>query len=558
MPILIVLLGSGLVIAAIIGLRLPAFLALIGAALIVASITPQDARSRSAARPAAAEVSSVAGDEFNVVSSTKKNLRNDTAMLLKARDGRMYPGIVMWNDEILPPHPAHPYHAIFPDAQAGVANVALEPRDLLISMAEWEKAEKAAKANPGEVVAKGFGDTVTSIGLLIALASVIGACLMESGAAERVVLAIRNVFGEERASLAFIPSGFLLCIPAFFDTVFYLLIPLGKAMRRKTGKDYLLYILSVVAGATMAHSLVPPTPGPSFVAAALNIPIATMMLGGAIVGLIAALAGYGYALWANRRWEIPLRDEAMPEAGTLQVHRTLPALGWSLVPILLPIALIALESLTDAKNFGTSSSWGTTIAHLGRWRDAIWLVGNKNMALAIGAATALVLLAGSRKWQWRSLAAPLNVALESAGVILLITPAGGAFGQALRATDVAGVLSSMFSGSGLWLLPAAFFVTTLVRLAQGSATVAMITAVGIVAPLAIGVDLGYNPVYLALAIGCGSKPIPWMNDSGFWIISKMTGMTEGETLKTASVMMGVMGFTGFAVTMLGAWLLPFR
>jgi GntP family gluconate:H+ symporter len=549
MPILIVLLGSGLVIAAIIGLRLPAFLALIGAALIVASITPGDARTRSAARPQAAEVMSYdpARGALKVTPSSVKNIAGESFILLRDRGGETSEATLI--RDVSPADNDFLYRGA----------VAPEARDLLVPKSEWAKAQKTAKANPGEVVAKGFGDTVTSIGLLIALASVIGACLMESGAAERVVLAIRNVFGEERASLAFIPSGFLLCIPAFFDTVFYLLIPLGKAMRRKTGKDYLLYILSVVAGATMAHSLVPPTPGPSFVAAALNIPIATMMLGGAIVGLIAAFAGYGYALWANRRWEIPLRDEAMPaEAGTLHVHRELPALGCSLVPILLPIALIALESLTDPKNFAAGSRFGSAIAHLGFWREAIWLIGNKNMALAIGAAAALVLLAGTRKWQWRSLSAPLNVALESAGVILLITPAGGAFGQALRATDVAGVLSSMFSGSGLWLLPAAFFVTTLVRLAQGSATVAMITAVGIVAPLAIGVDLGYNPVYLALAIGCGSKPIPWMNDSGFWIISKMTGMTEGETLKTASVMMGVMGFTGFAVTMLGAWLLPFH
>jgi GntP family gluconate:H+ symporter len=548
MPILIVLLGSGLVIAAIIGLRLPAFLALIGSALIVASITPSDARTRSAARPQAAEVMAydAARGVLKVTPASVKNIESGSFILLRDRGGETFEATLS-RDGAAAANEFVYLGAVAPDA-----------RDLLIPKSEWAKAQKAAKANPGEVVAKGFGDTVTSIGLLIALASVIGACLMESGAAERVVLAIRNVFGEERASLAFIPSGFLLCIPAFFDTVFYLLIPLGKAMRRKTGKDYLLYILSVVAGATMAHSLVPPTPGPSFVAAALNIPIATMMLGGAVVGLIAAFAGYLYALWANRRWEIPLRDEALPaEAGTLQVHRALPALGWSLVPILLPIALIALESLTDPKNFGTTG-WGAGIAHLGHWRDAISLIGNKNMALAIGAAAALVLLAGTRKWQWRSLAAPLNVALESAGVILLITPAGGAFGQALRATDVAGVLSSMFSGSGLWLLPAAFAVTTLVRLAQGSATVAMITAVGIVAPLAIGVDLGYHPVYLALAIGCGSKPIPWMNDSGFWIISKMTGMTEGETLKTASVMMGVMGVTGFAVTMLGAWLLPFH
>ena len=180
------------------------------------------------------------------------------------------------------------------------------------------------------------------------------------------------------------------------------------------------------------------------------------------------------------------------------------------------------------------------------------------MALALGAGCALLLLAKRREWNWKSLARPLNACLESAGTILLITPAGGAFGFALRATDVSGVLTGWFAGSGLWLLPAAFVVTMLVRLCQGSATVAMVTGVGIVAPFALSLPLGYHPVYLALAIGCGSKPIPWMNDSGFWIISRMSGMTEIETLKTASAMMAVMGFTGFSATMLGAWLLPFN
>ena len=309
-------------------------------------------------------------------------------------------------------------------------------------------------------------------------------------------------------------------------------MPIGKALRRKTGRDYVLYILSVVAGATMAHSLVPPTPGPSFVADALRLKIATMMLGGTIIGLLAATAGYLYALWANARWDIPLRDSDATgqEGGTLEPHRDLPALGWALLPILLPIVLIAAESLTDREALRSAP-----------WRSAIMLIGNKNIALALGATAALMLLASRRAWNWKSLAKPLNHCLESAGTILLITPAGGAFGYALRATDVSGVLSGWFSGSGLWLLPAAFAVTVLVRLCQGSATVAMITGAGIVAPLALGAPLSFHPVYLALAIGCGSKPIPWMNDSGFWIISRMTGMTEVETLKTASAMMAVMG-----------------
>ena len=113
----------------------------------------------------------------------------------------------------------------------------------------------------------------------------------------------------------------------------------------------------------------------------------------------------------------------------------------------------------------------------------------------------------------------------------------------------------MFGGKDLLILPVAFFLTTAVRIAQGSATVAMITAVSVVAPLAAA-GLAFHPVYLALAIGCGSKPIPWMNDSGFWIIGRMSGMTEGETFKTASIMMSLMGVVGFVAVVIGAWWFP--
>jgi gluconate:H+ symporter, GntP family len=537
----IVLLGAGLVIALILGPRLHAFLALIGAALVVVSITPEDLRIRGSARTQAAEVSTIDGATGAVAftKGTDRGLKIPGAyrVLEKAKQGLNEAPLCQlqaW------PSPADPQHALCRSDRL------LHPGDLLIADGEWAKTLKAAQQNPGEVVAQGFGDTTAHIGLIIALASVIGACLMESGAAERIVLAMRSLTGEKHTSLAFVPSGFLLCIPAFFEPVFYLLMPLGKALRQKTGRDYVLYILSVVAGATMAQSLVPPTPGPIFVAGALHVKIGTMMLAGTIVGLIAAAAGYAYALWANRRWNIPLRDVAAPEAaGEPEAPRALPPLGWSLLPIAIPIVLLVLESLVDQP--------GAT----GRLQQWVMLLGNKNMALAIGAVAGLLLLAQRKGWNWRGLAKPLNHALESAGTILLITPAGGAFGYALRNTDIAGIVSSWFSGDRTWLLPAAFGITMLVRLAQGSATVAMITGVGIIAPVAASLQLPYHPVYLALAIGCGSKPVSWMNDSGFWIISRTTGMTETETLKTVSVLMAVMGFTGLAATLLGAWLFPF-
>ena len=398
-------------------------------------------------------------------------------------------------------------------------------------------------------VTEGFGAGAANIGILIAMASIIGKCLLESGAAERIVIWIRKFFGEKRAPMAFSASAFVLGIPVFFDTVFYLLMPLVKAMRTRTGKDYLLYILAVIAGATMAHSLVPPTPGPLYAAVELGIDVGTMMLGGLIVGSFSVMAGYAYAVWANRRWEIPLRTSnefQEPASADPTTQRTLPRLWLSLTPIVLPLALIG----------------GRTLARSNGFEPAILrLLGDKNIALILSAGVALFLLGWTRRRSLKQLGVTVQEALASGGGIILITAAGSAFGMTLRQTGIAEELRGVMPDGCLSLLLMAFGITTVVRTAQGSATVAMITAVGIVGPLIQGVDLPYHPVFVALAIGCGSKPISWMNDSGFWIIGRMTGMTEAETLKTASVMMTIMGLTGLGIILLGAtvdqWLIGF-
>jgi GntP family gluconate:H+ symporter len=150
----------------------------------------------------------------------------------------------------------------------------------------------------------------------------------------------------------------------------------------------------------------------------------------------------------------------------------------------------------------------------------------------------------------------LQNALSSGGLIILITSAGGAFGGILQQTGIGFRIQELAASYHIAVLPLAFLVTAIVRTAQGSATVAMITAVGILGGLAGGGQLGFHPVYLALVIGCGSKLIPWMNDSGFWVICKMSGMTEGETLKTCSTMMTLMGIVGLFVIMILARLFP--
>lgn len=421
------------------------------------------------------------------------------------------------------------------------------------------ETEALVQQSVGERVATAFGRTCTKIGILIAMASIIGKCLLESGAAERIVRTALKRFGEPRAPLAFLSSGFLLAIPVYFDTVFYLMIPLAKAMGMRTRRNYGLYVMAIVAGGTMAHSLVPPTPGPLFVAGELSVSIGLMILGGIIAGLFTVSAGYAYALWANRRWPISLRDSADISTADLEAfsskdERELPSFWLSVLPIVLPVALIAGRTIMGS--FVQAPSSGESSRVLGGLFRLFNYLGNPNIALALSAAIALGTLALHQRSDRKRIATFVQNALSSGGVIILITAAGGAFGGILQQTGIGHRIQELASTHQLAVLPLAFVVTAVVRTAQGSATVAMITAIGIMGGFADASQLGFHPLYLALAIGCGSKPIAWMNDSGFWVISKMSGMTEGETLRLSSAMMVVMAFVGLAVIMIFARVLP--
>ena len=546
-PLLVAIAGVLVVIVGVLALRLPAFVALVSGALLVASLTPKQRLHDQELRSKAHVVQQVDGQKLILAEAAIVG----PYVAFRAGDGTgVLSAVAQLTVSESTDTPS--FEPVEGQVQAG---------DLIIHQFKLEEAETVAKRGPGDRLAHGFGDTCRKIGLLIAMASIIGACLLESGAAHRVVAATRSALGDRHTPVAFAVSGFVVGIPVFFDTVFYLLMPLAKAMRLRTGKNYLLYTLSVVIGASMAHSLVPPTPGPLLVAASLNVSIVAMMLGGTVVGGIAVVAGYLYALWANRRWEIPLREEAA-DAPTREVgdaddnDRQPPSLWLSLAPILLPVLLLAGGTAIKVARDGgqLAGGWWDSIA------PVVQFCGDKNIALTIAAAVALLMLA---RVQWRSqgkIVVPgvIGPALASGGVIILITGAGGAFGHVLRQAGVAEAIQSRMppSEGGLTLLVLAFLITAAVRVAQGSATVAMITAVGIVSPLAADVPLPYSPLYLALAIGCGSKPLPWMNDSGFWVVGRMSGMTEAETLKTLSVTLTIMGVVGFLVTLAGAKWLP--
>jgi len=563
--------GMLIVIGGILALRLHAFLALTFAALVVAIMTPQSATQHYEISNSATRVTYTEDVEYDradldgsltpatnvlVGIPDKDQFGFDREYMLIRRMGDVYKVII---PRIDPVDGLASNTGTDPVATALVMVVVDHPAgnrpqvgDFVIEPHLYASAVKESRQTVASRVASGFGTTAGKIGILIAMASIIGKCLLDSGAADRIVRTALAKFGEKFAPLSFVFSGFLLGVPVFFDTVFYLMIPLGKAMQLRTGRNYLLFVLTIVAGATMAHSLVPPTPGPLVVAEELGVDIGMMILAGCCVGFFTAGFGYLYAsMFANKIWTLPLRETSDFSLKDLEIlsnrdESELPPFWLSILPIVLPVVLIAGYSVIKALEVEMSPTVSKIAATL----------GDKNIALIISAVIAMFTLIRSRGLSRKELADAVGASLASGGIIILITSAGGAFGKTLQATGVATLIQDLSVTSPAMIITMAWLITAAIRTAQGSATVAMMTAVGILGGLAQSGTLPFHPVYLALAIGCGSKPIAWMNDSGFWVITRMSGMTEGEGLKYITPMTTLMGVVGLVVTIAGAILFP--
>ena len=430
-------------------------------------------------------------------------------------------------------------------------------------------ATALAKKSIGERIATEFGNTCGKIGILIAMAAIIGKCMLESGAAERIIRSVLQLTGIDKAPIAFLVSSFFLGIPVFFDTVLFLMMPLAKAMTLRIGKNYLLLVLCIMAGAAMANSLVPPAPGPLFLIGEMNIPIGLMMICGTIVGLFTITAGYFFALWANKKMPIPLRDSLDAKLEDIKLiaakeTRHLPGLGVSLLPVLIPLVFICAVTALDATaepGVPSGHAWVSDSPFMTGIVSFVRFFGDKNIAIVTGGIVALLLVVSQRKERKEAdvsagLTPFVQAALLSGGGIILITAAGGAFGGMLQQTGISTRIADLTKGYQMALIPLAFLIAAVVRTAQGSATVALITASGILSGMAHNAQLTFHPVYLGLAIGCGSKLVPWMNDAGFWIICKLSNLTEKEALKTISPLLVVMGITGLIIIMIGAQLFP--
>ena len=405
-----------------------------------------------------------------------------------------------------------------------------------------------------EVTAMELGVVCGKIGIVIALASIIGVCVMESGAADKVVRRCIAIFGEKRAGLALVSGGFVLGLPIFFDTFFMLLIPLARALRLRTGKDYTLFVLAICCAGAVTHSLVAPHPGPLAMAEALKVDLGWSVIVGTLASIPPVVFGWQLTKWLNRRCDVPLRETpGLPLADLQNItgkpENELPSLVSSLLPVVLPIFLISLASFLAA--FGGAAKLGSSYA-------LFEFIGNRNVALLIGALLGMRLLVRQRKLALGGLSDLLGPALETAGVIILITSAGGAFGLMLKHAGVGDAIRNAAAGTNVNLIFLAWLVAVLMKFAQGSATVAMLTTAAMMIGITQGADLPYHPMYLFLAIGFGALGLSWMNDSGFWVIGRLSGFTERETLRTWTVLAFAMSFVGLLETLLLAAVLPFK
>jgi len=383
-----------------------------------------------------------------------------------------------------------------------------------------------------------FGIMAGKIGWVIALAAVIGTAMMESGAAERIVNWLLKSLGEKRAAIALIISGFILSIPVFFDTVFFLLIPLGITLAIKTRKDFLLYMISIGGGAVIAHTIVPPTPGPLIMAETLNIGMGTAILAGLVAGIIPSMVVFTVARQLNKKLNIPVR--VTDEHVTSIQHP--PSLFLSVLPIALPIVLMSMASIAEALS-GDLTGW-------------VAFVGNKNIAMSAGTFIALWVWAKTKKLGSKALWDAIAKPLEVGGIIILITSAGGAYGAMIKHSGIGEAIRFSIEGFNMHFIVLAWMIAAVMKIAQGSGTVSMITSSAIMAALIGPESLPYHPLYLYLSIGFGSLFISWMNDSGFWVVVRMSGLTEKEGIQTWTVLLAILSLVGLTQVLLISWIFP--
>ena len=436
---------------------------------------------------------------------------------------------------------------------------------LLIAWAKWHPLLAlivgaavlglVAGASPGAVVTSfttGLGTTVGSVGLLIALGSMIGALLADSGGADGIVSRIVNSVSGSALPWAMAGVAALIGLPLFFEVGVVLLVPIVLLVARRTDVGLLRIGIPALAGLSVLHGLVPPHPGPLVAISSLNADLGLTLLLGLICAVPTVIvAGPVYGNWIAKRVVVPVpplldsgktpapgEEDNRPAAERDQKGLRNPGFWPAVLTVLLPIVLMLARGI------------GELVAEKGNSvRDALDVLGNPPVALLFGVLLAMWTLGHRAGMDRKATSAVLGGSLPPIAGILLIVAAGGGFKQVLVDAGIGNVVADAAKDANINALVLGFLVAVGIRVATGSATVATITAAGIVAPLATTLDKP-GVSLLALAIGCGSLFFSHVNDAGFWLVKEYFGMTVGQTIKTWSVMETIISVVGFACVML--------
>jgi GntP family gluconate:H+ symporter len=399
----------------------------------------------------------------------------------------------------------------------------------------------AARMSPLDAVKAfqdGVGNTLGFIAIVVALGTMLGKMMAESGAATRIATTLIAMFGEQRVHWAIMVVAFIVGIPVFFQVGFVLLIPLVFTIARRTGMSLVKIGIPLVAGLSVVHGMLPPHPAAMLAVTAYNADVGLTILYGLIVGVpTAALAGPIFATWIAPRIELPadnllarqLEGESVPD---------MPGFGISLFTVLVPVILMLLSSAADLVLATDSPA-----------RTFLHFVGNPIVALLLALLYSFWSLGRPRHFTREELMKFCNDCLGPTATILLVIGAGGGFNQVLIASGVGAAIAGVAIGSHASPLILAWIVAGLIRVATGSATVAMTTAAGIVAPIAVATP-GTNAELLVLATGAGALILSHVNDAGFWLVKEFFGMTVPQTLKTWTVAETIIGVAGLVFTLL--------
>ena len=400
-----------------------------------------------------------------------------------------------------------------------------------------------------ELTTAELGTTAGKIALVIALAAIIGMCLMESGAADKVVRRFLAVFGEKRSGVAILVVSYLLSMPIFFDTFFMLLLPIARALALRTGRNYVMYILAICSGGVITHALVAPHPGPLAMAEILKVDVGQSIIAALLVGVIPLAASWPLIKRLNAKYDIAVPGSQTDTEVIDRPESELPPFFLSILPVILPILLISAASTVAAlPAFKADSPTAYKIVEF---------AGNRNVALMIGAAFAIYLVMRQRGFTFAKIGELIGPPFETAGVIILITSAGGAFGLMLKNAGVGDAIRSAAEGRAMNYILLGWTVSAVLRVAQGSTTVALLTTAAMLQPMiAAESALPYHPIYIFCAIGFGGMILSWMNDSGFWVIGRLSGFNEKQTFRTWTTLLTFNSVVGLLATLVLSKILP--